>query len=598
MEEQSSLLGGGEGALVPHTYSAPAEAIDGGGAGDDSAGAAATAGAATAAVASTAGAPKMPALGRLSSRWDRDASASSVRELFDATAVRAFFNVTKGFAGAASFELPWAVGQAGVTAGWLGLIALGFMSRYSLLLLPRCAMLAQNQALAREAAGARRAAGPQHVQGGEGGAEGGEGGGDEDGEEDGASPSPTQCLTLPGIGLAALGRRGKWLVWFGTILVTLGACGSYFVFIGKALATMLRPTYPWLTPTVGTLLTLPVVVRLSWIRDYSLLAPTSVVGLTALLFAVAFTMFDAAQQTPPKAYGEYETFKPDTFPLYMGDAAFLYLLPTAIMPLATMGLARGQPLGPAPVARFRRVFTTSILVVTALNIPFALAAFLAYGDGTKENIIDNLAPGQVTTFVRIFLCVDLLFTGVLFFFPVSQGLEEELFSAEQLASGEVLWRCNAVRALLVTATALVSLAIPYFALITGITGALGNNLLGFILPPLMYYRLREREGHWAPLAALRGGGGRPAEVRDWRLEQHEGEAVPGAQGGAEKKEKGRQADAAAAEPTDGAARRALALERLSELAGLVAMGVFGVAFLVVSTSKFVGEIQDRKVKGQ
>ena len=141
-------------------------------------------------------------------------------------------------------------------------------------------------------------------------------------------------------------------------------------------------------------------------RDYALLAPTSVVGLLALLFAVGFTMYDAAQVAVPKPFSAYPQFKPATFPLYMGDAAFLYLLPTTIMPLVTMGLQRGERLQKAPVARFRRVFVTSIVFVTALNIPFAVLAYMAYGEETKENVIDNLAANNpVTAFVRIFLCV-------------------------------------------------------------------------------------------------------------------------------------------------------------------------------------------------
>ena len=97
-----------------------------------------------------------------------------------------------------------------------------------------------------------------------------------------------------------------------------------------------------------------------------------------------------------------------------------------------------------------------------LPLPTMLPRPSRYGERTEENVIDNLAKDNpVTAFVRIFLCIDLLFTGVLFFFPVSQGLEQEIWSATQLADGSVEWQRNALRTTLVVATAVISLVIPY-----------------------------------------------------------------------------------------------------------------------------------------
>ena len=40
----------------------------------------------------------------------------------------------------------------------------------------------------------------------------------------------------------------------------------------------------------------------------------------------------------------------------------------------------------------------------------------------------------------------------------------------------------------------VAFMVPDFSLLTGLTGAFGNNILGLILPPLFYWRLRSRVG--------------------------------------------------------------------------------------------------------
>ena len=325
-QEQRSLLGGDDRALVSYDgateASDAAEYDDSGGA--HSGGVRSGDGPRTlrSAVSKVDPSPARPGL--------PSPADPAVADLFDRTSLQAFFNITKGFAGAASFELPWAVGQAGLTAGLLGFVVLGLLSQYSLLMLPKCALLAQEQrgyALARRSRRRRR----QLQSGGNLQQEEQEEeeeeafsecdsiaghhddvrpavGDEDDDDEDAATIAADEALigasseaggsrvlTLVGIGATALGPRGGMLVWGGTLLITLGACGSYFVFIGKALSILLVDSYPWLTPTVGTLVAVPVVVRLAWVRDYALLAPTSVVGLLALLFAVGFTMYDAAQ---------------------------------------------------------------------------------------------------------------------------------------------------------------------------------------------------------------------------------------------------------------------------------------------------------------
>jgi hypothetical protein len=55
---------------------------------------------------------------------------------------------------------------------------------------------------------------------------------------------------------------------------------------------------------------------------------------------------------------------------------------------------------------------------------------------------------------------------------------------------------NVIRAVLVGVTAAIALAIPFFSLLTGLSGVFGNNLLGVILPPIIYVRLQHQCGYW------------------------------------------------------------------------------------------------------
>ena len=72
---------------------------------------------------------------------------------------------------------------------------------------------------------------------------------------------------------------------------------------------------------------------LSFIRQYSLLAFTSTLGFSAAIIAIVFTTYDGASRQTIGPMRDYPQFRADTFPLFMGNAAFLYLLPTVMLPM-------------------------------------------------------------------------------------------------------------------------------------------------------------------------------------------------------------------------------------------------------------------------
>jgi len=61
----------------------------------------------------------------------------------------------------------------------------------------------------------------------------------------------------------------------------------------------------------------------------------------------------------------------------------------------------------------------SMVFVTALNLSFAVICYLWWGPDTQGNIIENLPPGWIPDTVRIFLCIDLMFTYAVFMLPTA-----------------------------------------------------------------------------------------------------------------------------------------------------------------------------------
>jgi hypothetical protein len=588
---------------------------------------------------------------------------------FDWSAVKTFINTCKGFIGASSFELPWAISQAGLSGGFVGLIFFAFIGTYGMLLIVKCAFLLEQQ-----------------------------------------------TVTYPDLG-REFGPVGRILVWVCFVFVYVGAGGSYFVFITKAMSDLTISYNPDLTPDVWTVLVLPLVVGLSFIRQYSLLAGTSMLGLSAAIIAIVFTTYDAAASRTIAPLSTYPQLRVETFPLFMGNAAFLYLLPTVVLPLhqsmcamdrtvqggprtkkqdkkqydtlndddsasegrivtrsedeeeeeagnsqARWGVAEtdsshslngGSAVAPEEegeehgstyktqqLQRFERIFYASVIFVSCINLPFAIFTYLCYADDTKDNVIDNLRPGLVTDAVKLLLCVDLLFTGVLFLFPLSEGLDREFFTDEQLGiapqqqpqppppgqqqhssgsgygtsprgtgnsgssdsstggdgsaalhalapkeggGGGWVVECqrNMIRTVLVLMTAVVSRAIPFFSLITGLSGSIGNNLLGLIVPPLVYIKLQHGKHYWDPVYSL------------FPFLPCADPAHPSASPSPLPSEDGEEESAPAQGQRSRQLTTAAAWWRLADLMMAMATIVFGFYFLIVCSVKYAEELDSR-----
>lgn len=382
---------------------------------------------------------------------------------------RTFINITKGFVGAASFELPWAFMQAGFIGSLAGVVVLALLSYFALGKLAICGRLVEGK----------------------------------------------QFPTYPTMAYKACGPFGAFAAWFGCAAMTLGTCGAYIVFISsvwKELATNQKGFEGWSAEkhtVVWTAATCLVLIPFSWLRTYRFMAITSSFGVTALSFALIFTLWDCIHHYEVKIDRNIPMMRTDSYPLFLGNAAFLYLMSTAIMPLEQNMKKR---------EKFHRPFGTSILVVTVVNIAFGFTAYLAYGDCnqcmkdskgeyaadccTQGNVMTNLkvkAPHVLYVVTKVCLAVDLFFTCMLFLFPMSELFEKAIFKQEAFGQRKIEYLRNLLRACIVVVIGLIAQGIPEFSLLTGLSGGFGNNIIGFVLPPIFYSKLRYDQGYWKPL---------------------------------------------------------------------------------------------------
>jgi amino acid permease len=120
------------------------------------------------------------------------------REEHRTSTFRTFINVTKCFVGAASFELPMAVLQAGWLVALFSILILAVISRYTLVQLTQCGHLAAS-----------------------------------------LSSQKNSSPTYPQVGFQAFGWPGAVISYFGIAAMSLGVVGAYFVFMGATLSSLL-----------------------------------------------------------------------------------------------------------------------------------------------------------------------------------------------------------------------------------------------------------------------------------------------------------------------------------------------------------------------
>merc|ERR1712232_1043911 len=147
--------------------------------------------------------------------------------------------------------------------------------------------------------------------------------------------------------------------------------------------------------------------------------------------------------------------------------------------------------------QFKKANNLSLLLVTSINMVFAVFAYLAFLNMVPfpDNIVDALDEGIIQQITRACLCIDLLFTYALIMYPFTEALDTELFDVTQLNDQSIICKGNAIRISIVIMTALIAIGIPHFGYLTGLTGGSASIFLGFVLPPIFIWRLAPHKVH-------------------------------------------------------------------------------------------------------
>ena len=439
------------------------------------------------------------------------------------TSTQATISLIKGIAGAGSFALPFAFSQSGLLAGLLALALLAFLSSSSIKLLA---------SIKRSLFG-------------------------------------SATVTYLDLGERVLGEDAAHLITAAVCACSLGVSTAYLDFI-SCMGSSLVPE--WKGPSAVFLIpALPVIVALCLLRSYRLLSFTALIGDAAILLGTACVLLSglstllssptlvSAVTLWPHPTSEL-LLRPSTFPLFLSTAAFLFCVHFFVLPIeANMQ----HP------SHFDHAVDSSFLITAIANAAFGVLGLLLFPHPSAI-ILDNVRGSWWVAAIKGLLCVDMVFSYAVVFFPGREIVENALLgrdsppsspsldryavasedeqadsiiplttaaptaplaSAHHVrvsggASSATRWpfvsgplsslsmegRRDVIRVSLVALTVVLAVSIPQFSVVLSLVGGLSMTALGFVFPPLMALRLRQ----WERAGNVGEEGDRLLPISQWR----------------------------------------------------------------------------------
>eukprot|EP00744_Colponema_vietnamica_P010911 GILI01015365.1.p1 GENE.GILI01015365.1~~GILI01015365.1.p1 ORF type:complete len:483 (+),score=120.73 GILI01015365.1:155-1603(+) len=358
------------------------------------------------------------------------------------TSIQVGVNMTKCVVGGGSFNLPQSFKFGGLWLSFAATIGLGWLCAYTINLLALCE---------------RKLCHELRLQG-----------------------RNVSKLTYAQVGKEAFPRFGmlmQVIIYAGIILTSLGVCAAYVVFVSKAVSDL---SGHYFTDFQSALLLTPILILLSWLRDFRFLAFTSILGdiaVTSGLVTVLIFGFMYHQITWDLPAARF-----DTFPRYFAGTAFLFCIHAVTLPLMqTM----------KKTSEFPKATNWSFGFITILNAIFGALGYMLFGENVEDNVISNLSGGGFVAAIQILISVDLFFTVPMVLASSREIIEAALFTdLPQYDTWAVCWTRNFIRGVLVCAFVAIALFVNNFGAAIGLVGGFTNSITAFVLPPLIYMKLQ------------------------------------------------------------------------------------------------------------
>ncbi|CAE8631790.1 unnamed protein product, partial [Polarella glacialis] len=277
----------------------------------------------------------------------------------------------------------------------------------------------------------------------------------------------------------SLGRSGRNACCVAIIMLQMGYCSLYFIFMSQVLVEVFFPSMP--LPAAIALISVSL-FPMSMVRKVSKLWLANLVGTICAAVGV-FCVIGMVGQEAVANDGSWEdrTVAKSSVMLTLGSASFMFEGIGLVIP--TFESSR-EP------QRFPLIFVSVMLLIWMMVISVGLLGYLAYGDGVQPNILLNFEGGPVINSIRLLLAFAMFASFPLQLLPAVRLVEGVFFTP---ASNPTLARkCqkNAFRAGCVAILGLVAiLGSTSLDSFVSLVGAAFGGPLAFVFPLACHYQL-------------------------------------------------------------------------------------------------------------
>ncbi|OEU14686.1 Aa_trans-domain-containing protein [Fragilariopsis cylindrus CCMP1102] len=307
----------------------------------------------------------------------------------------------------------------------------------------------------------------------------------------------------------AIGDTAAKIVFALTLCASLGVCSTYLVFIGQTLESMscdqvttqniVRTIAPDLSESTWEGLAALVLVPLSLIRDYSIFAFTSALGVVAVIGGILVTLAYGVFVEPggglSVSLNSIETLPmwPSSFGAAFGGSfgTLCYLFAINFLTFPIMNSIK-EP------REYNGAVSKAVSGVWLVNVAFAIVALGFYREDTQDLVLANLSNGPYLSALKLLLCVDLLFTFPIVFSSGRQILETAFLERDDNDNDASLVPAVSVQRLGIVGGAVgfcYALAqVGGFGAVANLVGGVAQGTLAFIVPSAVALSLARKDG--------------------------------------------------------------------------------------------------------
>eukprot|EP00038_Savillea_parva_P007935 m.173403 g.173403 ORF g.173403 m.173403 type:complete len:481 (+) comp13691_c0_seq1:314-1756(+) len=309
----------------------------------------------------------------------------------------------------------------------------------------------------------------------------------------------------------AIGKGAKACIQTCLIITQFGFCCVCLLFIAQHTNELL----PQFTVRQYVWLEVPIVSLLCFIKDFKVIAPTSVVANLLIIYGAIVTVYffatvwDEKDHRCEKFYSDLNVHKhhpcreeevapqmigtPQNIPIFFGMGMYCFQSIGLILPMEVeMQNPRQAP----------TVVTTGMLLVICLFLSFGFIGYWVVGfsarETSKASISEYLPEGPLYDSVKIAINLVLLQTYALQYFPGIQIVESLInFQGRFGLKGITLTLArNTLRVCICCITAVIAIEVPHLGLVISLVGALGCGGLALICPPVLHLVLYPEIATW------------------------------------------------------------------------------------------------------